>query len=106
MFRFYIVYVSNYFSESARLEKFRVNSAGFENRYRGRADEAPHVDGIYKVMYPNEKNSDYTCDQVRNNRRENVMNSKYDIRRRVNGDFDIQVLVEAGGAEAPKGFSY
>ena len=66
----------------------------------------PHVDEIYKVMYPNKTNDDYTCEPMRNHRRMVVQASDFDIRRAVNGDFDIKVLIEQGTAEAAKGYGY
>ena len=50
-------------------------------------------------MYPADENVDYTCDEVRNNRRKFVKESDYAVRRRVNGDFDLKVLLNTGTAE-------
>ena len=80
--------------EKNNLEQWRVSNEGFKNRYRGNADKAPHTDNIYKIMYPNDSNEDYTCNEIRNNRLENVQMSKFEIRRRVNGDFDMKVLMD------------
>ena len=57
------------------------------------------MDEIYKVMYPADSNVDYTCDEVKNHRRQFVKASDYALRRRVNGDFDLKVLLNTGNAE-------
>ena len=57
------------------------------------------MDNIYKVMYPNKDNSDYTCDATRNTRIRFVAQSNYDVRRKVNGDFDLRILETSGTAE-------
>ena len=85
-------------SKALNLQKHRLNSAGFENRFRGRADQAPHVDNVYGVMYPNKDNSDYTSDATRNDRIRFVAQSDYDVRRKVNGDFDIRIVATTGTA--------
>lgn len=71
-----------------------MNDQGFKNRYRNNAHAAPHTDHIYQVMYPSKDNSDYTSDQHRNNRIKNVKLSDYEIRRKVNGEFDMKVLLD------------
>ena len=50
-------------------------------------------------MYPNKDNSDYTCDETRNTRIRFVAQSNYDVRRKVNGDFDLRILETSGTAE-------
>ena len=81
---------------SPTLAKFRVNDEGFSNRYRNRAHLAPHTDTSYPIIYPGgpNTNEDYTrdCNQV--NRRLNKKISDYEIRRKVNGDFDHKVLMQ------------
>ena len=82
------------------LDKFRVDSAGFNNRYRGRQLHNPHCDLAYAVVYPGKDNSDYNCDENRANRRLNKNADKYDIRRKVNGGFSDSsenVLQEISG---------
>lgn len=74
---------------------FRVNKEGFNNRYRNRESMAPHVDRAYTVIYPGTDNSDYTHDTNRTNRKMNAMQERYDIGRRVNGDFHVQVPLES-----------
>ena len=44
-------------------------------------------------MYPDSSNSDYTENSNRTNRRHNVSVSKYEARKRVNGEFDMKVLM-------------
>lgn len=73
---------------------FRVNKEGFNNRYRNQENMAPHVDRAYPVIYPGKDNSDYTNDNNRKNRKLNAMQERYDIVRRVNGDFHVKVLSE------------
>ena len=77
-----------------RLQKFRVNDDGFQNRYRSRAHMAPHVDRMYAIVYPGKDNADYTSDALRNERRQNRAESNYDARQRVNGSVDMQVMVD------------
>ena len=72
---------------------FRVNEEGYHNRYRSRAHLAPHTDKIYKVIYPANTNADYISDPNRINRRQNIELDKYATRRKVNGEFDMKVLV-------------
>ena len=76
------------------LDRFRVNEQGFQNRYRSRANAYPHPDLAYSVLYPATDNPDYTLEDNRNNRRENVQKDKYDIRRKVNGSFDLKVYTD------------
>lgn len=45
-------------------------------------------------MYPGSDNSDYTLDMNKTNRKENINVDKYEIRKRVNGTFDVKVLTE------------
>lgn len=68
-----------------KLEKFRVNSAGFDNRYRHRDNLYPHCDLTYAVIYPGKDNSDYTNDENRNNRIMNKNVECYEISRKING---------------------
>jgi hypothetical protein len=68
-----------------KLEKFRVNSAGFDNRYRHRDNLNPHCDLAYAVVYPGKDNSDYTNDENRNNRIMNRNIESYEISRKING---------------------
>ncbi|OWF52642.1 uncharacterized protein LOC110447519 isoform X1 [Mizuhopecten yessoensis] len=84
----------NFDTKRPVLEMFRVNKEGFNNRYRNRENMAPHVDRAYPVIYPGKDNCDYTNDINRNNRKMNAMQERYDITRRVNGDFHVQVLSE------------
>ncbi|XP_041362392.1 uncharacterized protein LOC121378333 isoform X5 [Gigantopelta aegis] len=74
------------------LPMFRVKKEGHDNRYRNRQSLAPHCDKVFPVIYPGTDNADYICDQNRTNRRMNVMMDRYDVARRVNGDFHIKVL--------------
>ena len=67
------------------MEKFRVNSAGFDNRYRHRDDLYPHCDLAYAVVYPGKDNSDYTNDENRNSRIMNKNVENYEISRKING---------------------
>ena len=83
------------FRDGTALARFRVTEEGFNNRYRSRGDKAPHCDTIYPVMYPNGDNSDYTFDETKNNYKQNNQFDRYSARKRVNGDFDMQVLVES-----------
>merc|ERR1711976_893132 len=85
---------SNYDVRSGALPRFRVNEEGFSNRYRNRANHAPHTDTVYHVMYPGHDNSDYTLDENKKHRKENLQLDKHQIRERVNGPFDIKVLTE------------
>ena len=72
-----------------------MNDEGFSNRYRNRAHLAPHTDTLYPVIYPGSSNEDYTRDPNQVNRRMNKHISNYEIRRKVNGDFDMKVLVDS-----------
>ena len=76
------------------LKKYRVDSAGFNNRYRGRQSKTPHCDLAYAVVYPGKDNSDYSADENRTNRRINKNADKYEISRKVNGEFHVSVLQE------------
>lgn len=73
-----------------KLEKFRVNSPGFDNRYRHRQKFSPHCDLAFAVVYPGKDNSDYTCDDNRNFRRINKNIDKYEMGRRNDGKFSVQ----------------
>ncbi|XP_069124319.1 uncharacterized protein [Argopecten irradians] len=84
----------NFDTKRPVLEMFRVNKEGFNNRYRNQENMAPHVDRAYPVIYPGKDNSDYTNDNNRKNRKLNAMQERYDIVRRVNGDFHVKVLSE------------
>ncbi|XP_074648480.1 uncharacterized protein LOC141903963 isoform X1 [Tubulanus polymorphus] len=78
-----------------KLDRFRLNDDGFWNRYRGRHSRMPHVDAAYTVMYDNNKdNTAYTCDENRNNRRQHLQKDKFDILRKLNGDFHVQVMMQ------------
>ena len=83
------------FRSAIDLDRFRVTEEGFSNRYRHREDKAPHCDTIYPVMYPNTENKDYVLDQNKNNYKQMKQSDKYSARTRVNGDFDMKVLVES-----------
>lgn len=50
-------------------------------------------------MYPNGDNSDYTCDELRNNRVQNKAETFYEARSKVNGSFDQKVLLDTMPAE-------
>ena len=52
------------------------------------------MEPIYPIIYNSPDNSDYTRDENRNNRRENRAISRYEARRKVNGDFDMKVHLE------------
>lgn len=71
-----------------------MNSAGFNNRYRGRQLHTPHCDLAFAVVYPGKDNSEYMADENRTNRRMNKNADKYEILRKVNGDFHVEVLQE------------
>lgn len=71
-----------------------MDSAGFNNRYRGRQFRTPHCDLAYDVVYPGIDNSDYVTDENRTNRRINKNADKYEILRKVNGEFHVKVLQE------------
>ena len=71
-----------------------MNEQGFVNRYRGRAHLYPHPDLAYSLLYPSPDNTDYTLDDKRNRRRENLQIDNYDIRRKVNGSFDMKVYTD------------
>ncbi|GFO18538.1 hypothetical protein PoB_004504300 [Plakobranchus ocellatus] len=76
----------------ARLTPFRVNQDGHRNRYRDRQHLAPHCDRSYALIYPGSDNSDYSRPQTRKNRRENSFLDSYEITKKVNGEFHMQVL--------------
>lgn len=67
------------------MEKFRVNSAGFNNRYRKRQDHAPHCDLAYAVVYPGKENLDYICDDNRNERIYNINVGRYEMAKKHDG---------------------
>ena len=71
---------------------FRVKKEGYDNRYRNRQSLAPHCDKVFPVIYPGTDNTDYICDKNRTNRRMNVAMDRYDMARKVNGDFHVKVL--------------
>ena len=71
-----------------------MDSAGLNNRYRGRQLHTPHCDLAYAVVYPGNDNSDYVTDENRTNRRINKNADKYDVLRKVNGEFHVKVLQE------------
>lgn len=73
------------------MEKFRVNTEGFNNRYRHRDRFAPHCDLAFAVVYPGKDNSDYTDNENRNNRVYNKNVDRYEMARKQNGySFDVQ----------------
>lgn len=77
----------------SQLDRFRVKEDGFKNRYPAGENAHPHCDLSYRVIYPELDNTDYTRDQNRANRRENVALSNYQARVKVNGSFDAKVLL-------------
>ncbi|XP_013419411.1 uncharacterized protein LOC106180080 isoform X1 [Lingula anatina] len=76
---------ARYNDYSQDLDRFRLTQDGFKNRYRAKDVEYPHVDVIYKVMYPETDNSSYTCEETRTDRRMNVQMSKYHAHVQVDG---------------------
>ena len=52
------------------------------------------MDTMYEIMYPARENPDYTHDENRNRRRENVATSRYEMMTKVNGPFHTKVLEE------------
>ncbi|XP_052263446.1 uncharacterized protein LOC127866724 isoform X1 [Dreissena polymorpha] len=75
----------HYAQNRNNLEKFRVNSAGFNNRYRQRQQFAPHCDLSYAVVYPGKDNSDYIADDNRNNRRYNLNVDRFEMSKKHDG---------------------
>ncbi|XP_052766644.1 uncharacterized protein LOC128207638 isoform X1 [Mya arenaria] len=75
----------HYAQNRNELEKFRVNSAGFNNRYRQRQSLNPHCDLAYAVVYPGKVNSDYTQDENKNNRRYNLNVGRFEMASKHDG---------------------
>jgi len=76
------------------MENFRVNSEGFDNRFRRRQNFAPHCDLAYAVIYPGNENSDYTSDVNKNSMRLNKYADKYEMACKQNGVFHTEVPQE------------
>ena len=68
-----------------------MSDEGFYNRYRWGEAKHPHMERAYDVIYSGNDNSDYTCDENRNNRR---LNKAVSARKAVNGHFDMKVHLE------------
>ena len=80
-----------------KLSPFRVNQDGHTNRYRNRQHLNPHCDRAYTVIYPKKDNPQYTDDPTRTFRRENSFMDSYDVRKKVNGEFRMQLSAPVGG---------
>ena len=74
---------------------FRVNHDGHNNRYRNLQHLNPHCDKVYRVIYPKKENTDYTEQDTRRNRREISFIDSYEISKKVNGEFHMQVTTES-----------
>ncbi|CAD5116847.1 DgyrCDS5691 [Dimorphilus gyrociliatus] len=48
--------------------------------------------GIYRVIYPGSDNREYTENSLKKNRRIIANATKYDIRSKVNGEWDVEIL--------------
>ncbi|XP_076458977.1 uncharacterized protein LOC143292512 isoform X1 [Babylonia areolata] len=69
---------------------FRVNQEGFNNRFQKRQHLNPHVDKAFVTIYAGKDNFDYSCNENQVHRRLNSAIDKYQVCRKVNGDFILQ----------------
>ena len=81
------------------MDKFRVDSAGFDNRYRCRQQYYPHCELAYSIVYPRKDNSDYTDDELKMFRRMNKHADKYDQAMKYNKSFDRDLSVDNTNAQ-------
>ncbi|XP_012944408.1 uncharacterized protein LOC101850851 isoform X1 [Aplysia californica] len=80
-----------FYQTRVTLRPFRVNRDGHNNRYRNRQHLSPHCDRAYTLIYPKKENPEYTEVDARKNRRENSFVDLYEVRKKVNGEFHMQV---------------